>query len=68
MNRKSHLQRRDGVIGYCRVSTDEQASSGLGLTAQETAIRAECNRRGLPLLELFTDGGVSAKTLARALP
>ncbi|MGI8750958.1 MAG: recombinase family protein [Acidimicrobiales bacterium] len=52
-----------GVIGYCRVSTDEQAVSGLGLAAQETAIRAECARRGLDLLAVRTDAGVSAKTL-----
>lgn len=54
-----------GVIGYCRVSTDEQAVSGLGLAAQETAIRAECSRRGLDLLAVRTDAGVSAKTLDR---
>jgi DNA invertase Pin-like site-specific DNA recombinase len=47
------------------VSTDEQAVSGLGLAAQEAAVRAECERRGLPLLAIHTDAGVSAKNLDR---
>ena len=57
--------RTPGVIAYCRVSTEEQAVSGLGLAAQESAIRAECERRGLPLVALHTDAGVSGKSLAR---
>lgn len=52
-------------MAYCRVSTEEQAVSGLGLEAQERAIRAECQRRGLPLLAVHTDSGVSAKNLDR---
>lgn len=55
-----------GVVGYLRVSTDEQAVSGLGLAAQETAIRAECDRRGFDLRALHIDAGISAKTLERA--
>ena len=54
-----------GVIGYCRVSTEEQAVSGLGLKAQEIAIRKECVRRGLDLIALHEDKGLSAKTLKR---
>lgn len=52
-----------GVVAYLRVSTEEQADSGAGLAAQEAAIRAECERRGLPLLVLHTDAGLSAKSL-----
>ena len=52
-----------GVIAYLRVSTEEQADSGAGLAAQEAAIRAECERRGLPLLATHTDAGVSGKSL-----
>jgi DNA invertase Pin-like site-specific DNA recombinase len=48
-----------------RVSTEEQAVSGLGLEAQERAIRAECERRGLLLVALHTDAEISAKTLDR---
>jgi DNA invertase Pin-like site-specific DNA recombinase len=58
-------QRIIGVVGYCRVSTEEQAVSGLGLAAQEKAIKAECERRGLALVAIHTDAGISGKTLAR---
>ena len=54
----------DRVVGYTRVSTDEQASSGLGLQAQRTLIEAECNRRGWDLLQVFEDAGASGKTLS----
>ncbi len=54
-----------GVVAYCRVSTEEQAISGLGLAAQEKAIKAECRRRGLPLVAVHTDAGLSGKTLVR---
>ena len=47
------------VIGYARVSTEEQAASGLGLDAQEAAIRVEAERRGWELVEVVTDAGVS---------
>ena len=52
------------VVAYIRVSTEEQADSGLGLEAQRTAIAAECERRGWELGETFEDAGVSGKTLA----
>ena len=35
------------VLGYVRVSTEEQGTSGAGLEAQRAAILAECKRRGL---------------------
>ena len=57
--------RTEGAIAYLRVSTDEQAVSGLGLAAQESAIRAECARRGLTVLAVYTDAGLSAKNLDR---
>lgn len=43
------------VIGYMRVSTDEQGDSGAGLAAQETTIRAEVERRGWELVDLRVD-------------
>lgn len=55
------------VLGYVRVSTDEQADSGLGLDAQRETLRAECERRGYTLLDVCADEGVSAKTV-RARP
>lgn len=52
------------VIGYTRVSTDEQARSGLGLAAQREAIDAEASRRGWDV-HWISDDGYSAATLAR---
>ena len=53
------------VIGYVRVSTDEQKNSGAGLAAQRTAIEAECVRRGWQLVSVEEDAGYSAKDLKR---
>src|SRR5262249_50974323 len=53
------------VLGYVRVSTSEQASSGAGLEAQRRAILAECKRRGWHLVETIEDAGYSARDLRR---
>jgi DNA invertase Pin-like site-specific DNA recombinase len=53
------------VLGYVRVSTDEQSGSGAGLEAQRQAIIAECERRGWQLVEVVEDAGFSAKDLKR---
>ena len=53
------------VLGYVRVSTSEQASSGAGLEAQRRAIIAECERRGWHLVETIEDAGYSARDLRR---
>ena len=47
------------AIGYTRCSTCEQADSGLGLDVQVERIRAYCGMRGLELVDLVTDAGVS---------
>jgi len=52
------------VIGYIRVSTEEQADSGAGLAAQRTKIASECERRGWTLLGIHEDAGLSGKSLA----
>ena len=51
------------VVGYVRVSTQEQADSGAGLEAQRQAIRAECDRRGWNLVAIHEDAGASGKSL-----
>lgn len=43
------------AVGYRRVSTDSQGRSGLGLEAQEAAIRAFCESRGLKLDSTFVE-------------
>lgn len=53
------------VLGYVRVSSEEQTASGAGLEAQRQAIVAECERRGWQLVEVIEDGGFSAKDLKR---
>ena len=52
------------VIGYVRVSTEDQATSGAGLDAQRAAIAAEVDRRGWTLIGTHVDAGVSGKSLA----
>lgn len=47
------------AIGYARVSTTEQAESGLGLDAQVQAIRAAAGRLGAELVTVCQDAGVS---------
>lgn len=53
------------VLGYVRVSTDEQRESGAGLAAQRQAIQDEVNRRGWKLTEVIEDAGFSARSLKR---
>jgi DNA invertase Pin-like site-specific DNA recombinase len=43
------------AIGYVRVSTEEQGSSGAGLEAQRRAIRREAKHRGWKLVEIHED-------------
>ena len=47
------------AVGYLRVSTDEQTTSGAGLDAQLHAIREHCRKHGLELVATFSDEGVS---------
>jgi DNA invertase Pin-like site-specific DNA recombinase len=62
-SRKSSAD-NSAVVGYVRVSTDEQAVSGLGLAAQRAAIEAECARRGWALVAIHEDA-LSGKNLDR---
>jgi DNA invertase Pin-like site-specific DNA recombinase len=53
------------MIGYVRVSTHEQAMSGLGLADQEREIRRMAAARGWRITQVVRDEGESAGTLAR---
>jgi DNA invertase Pin-like site-specific DNA recombinase len=53
------------MIGYARVSTAEQASSGLGIAAQAAAIQDAAARNGWELVEIVRDEGASGKDLDR---
>jgi DNA invertase Pin-like site-specific DNA recombinase len=52
------------MIGYLRVSTEEQANSGLGLEAQRDTIQRHADAHGWDVV-WFEDAGLSAKSLAR---
>jgi len=56
------------VVGYLRVSTDEQVESGLGLDAQRAAIKSEAARRGWTLLHIYEDAGVSGSVAPENRP
>ena len=49
------------AVAVLRVSTNEQAESGLGLEAQEASIRAYASANGLELVSIHTDAGVSGR-------
>ena len=50
------------VIGYCRVSTAEQAESGLGLEAQRASIAKWAADRGLKV-DLYEDAGITGTSM-----
>ena len=55
-------------MGYCRVSTQEQASEGMSLDAQEARIRAWAAALGHEVAEIVTDEGVSGTKLLADRP
>lgn len=52
------------MIGYLRVSTEEQANSGLALDAQRDTIQRYADAHGWDMV-WYVDEGLSAKSLAR---
>lgn len=58
----SIMRERTRAFALCRVSTDEQVVEGVSLGAQQDAVRAEADRRGLTLVDIVTEAGVSAKS------
>ena len=67
MARKSREQTADQtrVVGYVRVSSEQQTDHGVSLQAQQEKIRQYCSLYDLTLAAIVVDTGVSAKTLQR---
>lgn len=55
-------QKRLKVIGYCRVSTQDQGKTGHGLGAQQEALEQYCSAQGYELLTVTTDVISGTKT------
>lgn len=54
------------VVGYTRVSTDQQGESGAGLEAQRAAIVSESDRRGWSDVRIYTDVASGKSTRGRS--
>jgi site-specific DNA recombinase len=53
------------TVAYVRVSTQDQATEGVSLNAQEARIGAYCAAMGFDVSEVIRDAGESAKSLQR---
>jgi len=56
------------LVGYCRVSTVEQAREGVSLSAQAERLRAYATAHGFALVSVETDAGISGKVAAEDRP
>jgi site-specific DNA recombinase len=54
------------VVGYVRVSSEQQAEHGVSLEAQREKITAYAQLYDLELVDIIVDAGASAKTLKRS--
>jgi len=61
----SAITTKTRVVGYLRVSTQQQADEGVSLEAQRSKLRAYAFAMDLELVALCEDAGLSAKTLDR---
>jgi putative DNA-invertase from lambdoid prophage Rac len=59
MARLVHLDASRRVYGYARVSTTQQAGSGISLDEQEHRIRARCHEHSWALEHVYVDAGIS---------
>ncbi|OGN26025.1 MAG: hypothetical protein A2925_04835 [Candidatus Yanofskybacteria bacterium RIFCSPLOWO2_01_FULL_44_22] len=50
---------KKSALGYCRVSTMDQAEYGYGLEYQRSEIQKYCKNKGLELKEIYSDDGSS---------
>ena len=61
---KRVTDRSPSAIGYVRVSTEDQANSGLGLSSQRQVIEMESLAHGWELSEVVSDEGLSGKAIS----
>ncbi len=59
------VQANRRTVAYVRVSTEEQATTGVSLAAQDARIRAYALAMDFEVSEVIQDAGASAKTLQR---
>lgn len=65
MKNSKILENAKVAVGYCRVSTDEQADNGLSLDYQEEQCRNAAQRDGYTEILIIRDEGKSGKNLSR---
>jgi len=58
----SNSQILNSVVGYCRVSTREQADEGVSLSAQKNRIERFVEDKNLNLVQIIMEEGVSGST------
>lgn len=63
--KKSDGRRNGLVLGYCRVSTEQQADTGVSLASQADKVGTLAKLKDLVLSEMLTDAGRSAKNTDR---
>ncbi len=56
-------QNKKIAVGYCRVSTEEQAKEGLSLDVQEKTCKDAIKKDGLKLLKIIRDEGKSGSNI-----
>lgn len=61
----SRSLKKPRVLGYARVSTEEQAKEGLSLSFQKRKIREYCKFREIRLVQILEDPGYSGKNSNR---
>ncbi len=57
------MSEKKRAVGYRRVSSRESANTGESLTTQDKAIKDFCKSKGLELIKIYTDEGISGGTV-----
>jgi len=59
------IKQKIKAVGYCRVSTDEQAQDGLSLDYQQSRIKAYAESQDWQIIGFYIDAGYSGKDTNR---